>query len=75
MVRIFKESRQLGNMSPYVTSYLRSTESSDIRYSNSIWVYSAISVATPCSILIGLSLAKFQISLKKFIAMGCLVMW
>ena len=64
-----------GNLSPYLTSYLREQTGSSIRYSNVIWIFAANSILFGVtSILIGIIIAKFKLNLKLIIFIGCLIM-
>ena len=64
-----------GNLSPYLTSYLREMSGSSCRYSNSNWIFSSLSISMAISsVLTGLFVSRFRPSLKLVIFIGCIVM-
>ena len=65
-------SHTFGNMSPYIISYLRSYDGFDIRYSNSMWLYTWLGVASSFSTIIGGFLTvKLKLSMKLVTFLGC----
>jgi len=64
-----------GNLSPYLTSYLREITGSSVRYSNSNWIYSSVSICISISsVLTGLFISRFRPKLKLVIFIGCICM-
>ena len=64
-----------GNFTPYLTSYLREITGSSCRYSNSIWIFSSVSIAMITSAVVtGLFVSRFRPNLKLVIFIGCLFM-
>lgn len=64
-----------GNLSPYMTSYLREIVGSKVRYSDSNWIFSTLSIAMSISsVLVGLFISRFRPSIKLIIFIGCIVM-
>ena len=64
-----------GNLTPYLTSYLREVTGSNTRYTDTNWIYSTISICMALSsVCIGLFIAKYRPSLKLVIFIGCLIM-
>jgi hypothetical protein len=69
-------SYTFGNMSPYITSYLRVYSDPGSNYSKTAFIFSALSIAISlASILIGLVRNKFGFSLKMTTLLGCVLMW
>lgn len=64
-----------GNMSPYITSYLREYDGIDIRYSKSVWISTAfhLSMAAGTS-LSGFLNSVFKLNVKYTIFFGCFLM-
>jgi MFS family permease len=64
-----------GNLSPYLTSYLREMTGSSVRYSNSNWILSTVSISMAIStVLTSLIVSRFKPGLKKVILIGCIIM-
>lgn len=64
-----------GNLTPYLTSYLREIAGSSVRYSNSNWILSTVSIAMAIStVLTGLFITRFKPKLKILIVIGSFIM-
>lgn len=64
-----------GNLTPYLTSFLREVTGSSARYSTSIWIFAVMSITMSIvSVLAGLFISKFRPSLKLMIFIGCIIM-
>ena len=64
-----------GNLTPYLTSYMRAYDNSKLTYSKTIFVLTIQSLATSISaILSGVLIAKFRLKLKTVIVIGLVIM-
>ncbi|CAF1125637.1 unnamed protein product, partial [Brachionus calyciflorus] len=64
-----------GNMSPYITSYLREYDEIDVRFSKSVWISTSYSLFMAAGALLsGLLNSVFKINVKFTIFFGCLMM-
>ena len=64
-----------GNMSPYITSYLREYDGFSLRYSDSIWIYTSMTICLSLStVLSGLFVSEFKLNVKLSIFIGCSLM-
>ena len=64
-----------GNLTPYLTSYMRAYDNKNLTYSKTIFVLTIQSLATSVSaVLSGVLIAKFKFKLKTVIVIGLLIM-
>lgn len=64
-----------GNMSPYITSYLREYDGIDIRYSKSVWITTFFLIFMAIGTLTsGMLNSIFKLNVKVTIFIGCLIM-
>ena len=64
----------LGNLLPYMISYLRENTGSGVRYSESVWVETIFSsVQALMSVAAGLFYSKYKIKMKHVLLIGCLL--
>ena len=64
-----------GNLTPYLTSYMRAYDNSHLTYSKTIFVLTVQSLANSVSAIVsGLLIARFRLKLKTVILIGCLIM-
>lgn len=64
-----------GNMSPYLTSYLREYDGIDVRYSQSIWIYTALGISLSSSTIIcGILNSNLGVNTRLLVFLGCVLM-
>ena len=60
-----------GNMIPYIVSYLREYNGSNVRYAESLWINTANSLAMNfSSLLVGILVSRFKLSIKVYLLIG-----
>lgn len=64
-----------GNMSPYLTSYLREMTGSNVRYAQTVWILTVLSLCLSfSSMLCGILVSNFKINTKLIVFCGCMLM-
>jgi hypothetical protein len=67
-------SHTFGNMSPYIISYLREYDDLDVRYSQAIWIFAALSISVCFTTIIGGMIgSRFNLSHKLLTLIGCVI--